>query len=92
MVYRFDEAWNGEVIAEAVAAAVPVLYPGSRFPESDIPAQARQLFLMNPSRSIANVAAKPLPIVPEIGPRTGRPLDLTHSSLRSRPDSPRVFA
>jgi len=83
MVYRFDEGWNGEVIAEAVAAALPVLYLGSRFPESDIPAQARQLFLMNPSRSIADVAAKPVPIVPEIGPRTGKPLDLTCSCLRS---------
>ena len=26
MVYRFDESWNGEVIAEAVGAALPVLY------------------------------------------------------------------
>jgi diguanylate cyclase (GGDEF)-like protein len=82
MVYRFDQDWNGEVIAEAVGS-VPVLYLGSRFPESDIPAQARQLLLVNPSRSIANVAATPVPIVPQIGPVTGRPLDLTFSSLRS---------
>jgi chemotaxis family two-component system sensor kinase Cph1 len=82
MVYRFDDVWNGEVIAEAVGS-LPVLYLGSRFPESDIPAQARQLFLINPSRSIADVAATPVPIVPEIGPLTGRPLDLTRSSLRS---------
>jgi diguanylate cyclase (GGDEF)-like protein len=82
MVYRFDEAWNGEVIAEAVGP-LPVLYLGSRFPESDIPAQARQLFLVNPSRSIADVDATPVPIIPEIGPLTGRPLDLTFSSLRS---------
>ncbi|MGD0135905.1 MAG: diguanylate cyclase [Bryobacteraceae bacterium] len=83
MVYRFDESWNGEVIAEAVGAALPILYLGSRFPESDIPAQARQLFLMNPSRSIADVAAKPVPIIPEIGPLTGKPLDMTRSCLRS---------
>ena len=83
MVYRFDEGFNGEVIAEAVGAALPVLYLGSRFPESDIPAQARRLFLMNPSRSIADVAAEPVPIIPEIGPLTGRPLDLTRSCLRS---------
>jgi chemotaxis family two-component system sensor kinase Cph1 len=82
MVYRFDELWNGEVIAEAVGS-LPVLYLGSRFPESDIPVQARQLFLMNPSRSIADVDATPVPIVPEIGSLTGRPLDLTRSSLRS---------
>jgi chemotaxis family two-component system sensor kinase Cph1 len=83
MVYRFDEGWNGEVIAEAVDVALPILYLGSRFPESDIPAQARQLFLMNPSRSIADVAAKPVPILPAIGPLTGTPLDLTRSCLRS---------
>jgi diguanylate cyclase (GGDEF)-like protein len=82
MVYRFDEDWNGEVIAED-AGSLPVLYLGSRFPESDIPSQARQLFLVNPSRSIADVAATPVPIVPEVGPLTGRPLDLTRSSLRS---------
>jgi two-component system, chemotaxis family, sensor kinase Cph1 len=58
MVYRFDEGLNGEVIAEAVGASLPVLYLDSHFPESDIPAQARQLFLMNPSRSIADVAAR----------------------------------
>jgi len=83
MVYRFDKSWIGEVIAEAVGATLPVLYLGSRFPESDIPAQARQLFLMNPSRSIADVAAIPVPIIPEIGPVTGKPLDLTRSALRS---------
>jgi chemotaxis family two-component system sensor kinase Cph1 len=82
MVYRFDDVWNGEVIAEAVGS-LPVLYLGSHFPESDIPAQARQLFLVNPSRSIADVAATPVPIITEIGPLTGRPLDLTRSSLRS---------
>jgi two-component system, chemotaxis family, sensor kinase Cph1 len=43
MVYRFDDSWNGEVIAEAVGAGVPVLYLGSRFPESDIPAQASSM-------------------------------------------------
>jgi diguanylate cyclase (GGDEF)-like protein len=81
MVYRFDSDWNGEVIAEGVDS-LPVLYLGSRFPESDIPAQARQIFLVNPSRSIADVAAAPVPILPQIGPLTGRPLDLTRSFLR----------
>jgi diguanylate cyclase (GGDEF)-like protein len=82
MVYRFDEHWDGEVIAEAVGS-LPILYLESRFPESDIPSQARQLFLMTPSRSIADVAATSVPIVPDIGPLTGRPLDLTRSCLRS---------
>ncbi len=82
MIYRFDRDWNGEVTAEA-AGSLPALYLGSRFPESDIPAQARQLFLANRSRSIADIDAIPIPIVPENGPVTGRPLDLSRSYLRA---------
>jgi len=82
MIYRFDEDWNGEVIAE-VADASPVSYYGLRFPAGDIPPQVRQLFLLNPVRAIVDVDAGPAPIIPEIGPLTGRALDLTHSLLRS---------
>ena len=82
MVYRFDEEWNGEVVAE-VAGSSSVSYMGLRFPASDIPPQARQLFLVNTLRVIADVATPAVPIVPEIGPLTGRPLDLTRSVLRS---------
>jgi PAS domain S-box-containing protein len=82
MVYRFDEEWNGEVIAES-AAPSPVSYLGLRFPASDIPAQARRLFLQHRLRTIADVGASPVPIVPETSPLTGRPLDLTFSFLRS---------
>ncbi len=86
MVYRFDEHWNGEVIAEAMGDS-PVSYYGLRFPASDIPPQVRRLFLLNPLRTIADVASAPAPVVPEIwpdsGPLTGKPLDLTNSILRS---------
>jgi light-regulated signal transduction histidine kinase (bacteriophytochrome)/CheY-like chemotaxis protein/HPt (histidine-containing phosphotransfer) domain-containing protein len=82
MVYRFDEDWNGEVIAEAMRPS-PVSYLGLRFPASDIPPQARRLFLLNRLRTIVDVDATPIGIVPGIGPFTGRPLDLTHSCLRS---------
>jgi diguanylate cyclase (GGDEF)-like protein len=82
MIYRFDEEWNGEVIAEAVGLSLGS-YLGQRFPASDIPSQVRQLFLINPMRAIADVAATPVPIIPETGPLTGRALDLTHSALRS---------
>jgi light-regulated signal transduction histidine kinase (bacteriophytochrome) len=54
-----------------------------RFPASDIPIQARQLFLTNAVRAIADVASTPVPIVPQIGPLTGRALDLSHTFLRS---------
>jgi light-regulated signal transduction histidine kinase (bacteriophytochrome)/DNA-binding response OmpR family regulator len=82
MLYRFDEESNGEVIAE-VARASQISYFGLRFPASDIPPQARQLFLTNRLRAIADVASDPQPIVPETVPSTGRSLDLTRSLLRS---------
>ena len=82
MVYRFDEEWNGEVIAEAMSPS-PVSYLGLRFPAGDIPPQARRLFLLNRLRTIVDVAAAPAPIVPGTGPVTGRALDLTYSCLRS---------
>jgi diguanylate cyclase (GGDEF)-like protein len=82
MVYRFDAEANGEVIAEVVGDSL-VSYLNLRFPASDIPPQVRPLFLINPLRMIADVSAAPVPVVPSIGPSTGRPLDLTCSLLRS---------
>ncbi len=81
MIYRFDAQWNGHVIAE-VGGAWPS-YLGHHFPATDIPAQARRLFLINTLRSIADVESPPIPIVPTLDPRNGRPLDLSRSLLRS---------
>jgi light-regulated signal transduction histidine kinase (bacteriophytochrome)/CheY-like chemotaxis protein len=82
MIYRFDEEWNGEVIAEEMGDST-VSYYGLHFPATDIPPQVRRLFLLNPLRTIADVASAPVPIVPAIGPLTGKALDLTNSALRS---------
>jgi len=87
MVYRFDADWNGEVIAEAGQVPEPATpaytsYLGLNFPATDIPAQARQLFLTNQVRSIADIDSTPVPLVPEIGPLTGRPLDMSQTFLR----------
>jgi light-regulated signal transduction histidine kinase (bacteriophytochrome)/DNA-binding response OmpR family regulator len=82
MIYRFDKDWNGEVIAEAVGPS-PVSYFGLRFPAGDIPAQVRQLFLLNVMRAIVDADASPAPIVPAMNPLTGKALDLTYSALRS---------
>jgi chemotaxis family two-component system sensor kinase Cph1 len=82
LVYRFDESWHGEVIAESGGTSA-VSYLGLHFPATDIPAQARRLFLLNPLRAIADVASTPIPIVPSLDPHTNRPLDLTHAFLRS---------
>ncbi|MGE4219225.1 MAG: ATP-binding protein [Alphaproteobacteria bacterium] len=82
LVYRFDEAWNGEVIAEDRNDNLPS-YLGLRFPASDIPAQARKLYHLNRLRLIADATYTPVPIAPALNPATGRPIDLSLAVLRS---------
>ncbi|HEU4454810.1 MAG TPA: ATP-binding protein [Longimicrobium sp.] len=82
MVYRFDPDWNGEVVAEARAEEIEG-FMGMRFPASDIPAQARELYRRNWLRLIADSAYRPARIVPTLNPETGKPLDLSGSTLRS---------
>ncbi|MFS0838508.1 GAF domain-containing protein [Paenibacillus sp. 1P03SA] len=82
MVYEFDEEWNGKVIAEAKENGLePFL--GHHYPASDIPKQARELYLRNWLRTIVDVHYKPVEIVPTLHPATGRPLNLSLSVLRS---------
>ena len=82
MVYRFDEHWNGEVIAEARRDDLSP-YLGLHYPASDIPAQARELYRRNWLRLIANADYRPSPLVPTSNPLTGNPLNLSGSVLRS---------
>ena len=82
LVYRFEENWDGVVVAEDRNERLPS-YLDLRFPASDIPAQARRLYTINRLRLIAHANYDPVPIVPERHPRTGRPLDLSFSALRS---------
>lgn len=81
MVYRFLPDGAGEVISEARQREMEP-YLGLRYPASDIPQQARALYLRNPIRCIADAHAAPTPLLPDIGPR-GERLDLSHSALRS---------
>jgi two-component system, chemotaxis family, sensor kinase Cph1 len=54
MIYRFDqEDHTGEVIAESMREGLES-YLGLRYPASDIPPQARELYLKNPLRAIAD--------------------------------------
>jgi light-regulated signal transduction histidine kinase (bacteriophytochrome) len=78
MVYRFLPDGCGEVIAE-VAEPGLAPYLGLRYPASDIPQIARDLYLANRHRQIPDAAATPVPIVaePGFGP------DLTLSDLRA---------
>ncbi len=82
MVYRFDSDWNGEVIAEDRAADADS-YRGHSFPASDIPAQARALYLLNTVRLIPDATYVPSPIIPPVLPSTGQPIDLSWAVLRS---------
>ena len=81
MMYRFDSNWDGEVIAESRSEEA-VSYLGNRFPASDIPPQARELYMRNLVRIIADVDAEPVRIVVDPGRRGDAP-DLSHSWLRS---------
>ncbi|EJT04626.1 HWE histidine kinase domain-containing protein [Rhizobium sp. CCGE 510] len=81
MVYRFDDGGSGEVVAEAARAGIGS-FLGLHYPASDIPVQARALYLRNLFRIIADVDAVPVPILPERDEH-GQPLDLSMSVLRS---------
>ncbi|MGB5942652.1 MAG: ATP-binding protein [Leeuwenhoekiella sp.] len=79
MIYRFDEEYNGEVVAES---AEPDLEPflGLRYPATDIPKQARKLFLTKGVRIITAVEEIPNAIY---GNAAADTLDLTDSELRA---------
>lgn len=79
MLYRFREDWTGEVIAEATAADMGS-YLGLRFPASDIPAIARNLYMLNPARLIPDATAAAVPL---LSLANAPPPDLTYSTLRS---------
>jgi diguanylate cyclase (GGDEF)-like protein len=79
MVYQFDRDGHGEVIAEALAAEMsPYLH--LRYPASDIPAQARRMYLMARLRLIPQVAYQPIAI---LAAPDASPLDLSLGALRS---------
>jgi two-component system, chemotaxis family, sensor kinase Cph1 len=82
MVYRYDDEYNGEVVAEAAAPGLNS-FLGLHYPASDIPAQARALYERNWIRLIDDVDYVPVPLRPALHPGTGGPLDLTLSALRS---------
>lgn len=81
MVYRFHQDGSGEVIAESKASSLPS-FKGLRYPASDIPPQARALYLRNTIRLIPDVGAQTVDLVPRIDPM-GAPLDLSMADLRA---------
>ena len=81
MVYRFHPDQSGEVIAEDRREDLEP-YLGLRYPQADIPQQARELFRRNKVRVISDMNAAAVPIQPEMG-LDGEPLDLSMSILRA---------
>ncbi|WP_208352735.1 HWE histidine kinase domain-containing protein [Pseudaestuariivita rosea] len=81
MVYQFDEDGTGEVIAEKrKSSMVPFL--GLRYPASDIPKQARALYMRSTLRLIADVDGAVSPITPPTNVQ-GIPMDLSLSVMRA---------
>ncbi|SLN72103.1 Bacteriophytochrome [Roseivivax jejudonensis] len=81
MVYQFQKDHSGKVIAETKVGNSPS-YLGLRFPASDIPAQARELYQRNLLRLIADVDDPGAEIVPARSPE-GQPLDLSLAVTRA---------
>jgi chemotaxis family two-component system sensor kinase Cph1 len=82
MVYRYDEHYNGEVVAESKRDDLNS-FLGLHYPSTDIPAQARALYEKNWIRLISDVDYAPVPMVPTDDPERAAPLDLTYATLRS---------
>lgn len=62
MIYRFDDEWNGEVVAEAKNENLtPFL--NLKYPSTDIPPQARALFSQNKVRMICDTSAEALALI-----------------------------
>ena len=78
LAYDFDAEGHGHVLAEACAEGYAT-YDGLHFPASDIPPQARDLYVRNRIRVIHDADYEPSPIEPVLD----KPLDLSYSVLRS---------
>lgn len=77
MIYRFLEDGTGQVVGEARDAKIAPLL-NHRYPASDIPRQARALYLENPIRVIPDVGYKPVSLS-----SSAEPVDLSGAILRS---------
>ncbi len=82
MVYRFDDEGHGEVFSEEKE---PDLEPflGNRYPATDIPQIARELYIRNRVRVLVDVGYEPVHLQPRLSPLTGHDLDMSMACLRS---------
>lgn len=82
MIYQFLEDGSGSVIAEDRRAELES-YLGLHYPASDIPKQARDLYLRSWLRLIPDAEATPAPLLPAVNPLTGQPTDMSYAVTRS---------
>ena len=80
MIYRFLDDDAGAVLSEDLAEGMPS-FLNHHFPGSDIPAQARSLYVRNLVRVIPDIAYQPAPVLPAWTDE--RPLDMSDCALRS---------
>jgi PAS domain S-box-containing protein len=81
LLYRFDEHGHGTVLCEETDGVLPS-YLDLRFPASDIPQQARDLYVLNTIRIIPDASYVPSPLLGNAGGPAAA-LDLSLSILRS---------
>ena len=82
MVYKFDPDGHGKIIAEARDPRLESLL-GHHYPASDIPQRARELYLQNRLRVLADVNYEPAVLVPRQPPGSLGELDMSMCHLRS---------
>ncbi|MFO1152551.1 MAG: GAF domain-containing protein [Rhodospirillales bacterium] len=80
MIYRFLADETGSVLAEEKVDQLPT-FLNHRFPASDIPRQARELYVRNVIRVIPDVAYTPSDLV--TADQRAVPLDMSNCHLRS---------
>jgi light-regulated signal transduction histidine kinase (bacteriophytochrome) len=80
MVYRFVDDEAGVVLGESLADGSSS-FLNHHFPASDIPRQARVLYVRNRVRVIADVGYRPVPVTADDPALAG--LDMSDSTLRS---------
>lgn len=82
LLYRFDAEGHGEVLAQALEPGYDS-YAGHHFPATDIPRQARELYLLNRFRLIADANYRPVPLQTTDPSLAAHQIDLSQSQLRS---------
>ncbi len=81
MIYKFDSEWNGQVVAEKRKYEMDS-WLGLRYPASDIPKMARDLYLKQRIRMLSNVNDKYSRLMPVVNPVTDGLTDLGNTFLR----------